>query len=291
MRDDFFLCYFETTRRCNLTCRYCMSRPETAPAGTELSTEEAKTLVLDELAKVSTHTAVAFSGGEHLLRPDAFELLAHAAKVGLWSFVNTNGKILVETDAVREALRATDGRLIFVLPINSIEEKVNRESRDADLAMVMEAAEICRREGAEYFFILTISKENLLTLEKTITFLKRNQVPMLRAPFVPRGAGCRFSELFVDRDDMQAVIHPALSANPLAYISFTPFFISPERMNEIEKSQLLNIQGFGCQAGRAFAAVGAEGDVVPCVQLLDSACVRGNVRDLSLAKLLSEDSV
>ena len=34
-----------------------------------------------------------------------------------------------------------------------------------------------------------------------------------------------------------------------------------------------------------------EGDVVPCVQLLDSACVRGNVRQTPLAGLIEADPV
>ena len=112
----FFLCYFETTRRCNLACPYCMSRPLDGPQGRELDTGECKSLVLDEIAKISSNAAVSFSGGEHLLRPDAYELLAHAASLGIWSFINTNGLLLAETDAVSRALEATGGKLVFVLP-------------------------------------------------------------------------------------------------------------------------------------------------------------------------------
>jgi radical SAM protein with 4Fe4S-binding SPASM domain len=268
-----------------------MSRPEKPPKQKELSTSEAKTLVLDELAKVSSNMAVAFSGGEHLLRPDAYDLLSYAAKLGMWSFINTNGKVLVETDAVEKALKATNGRLMFVLPINSVDGGVNRSTRDDDVATVMKAAEICHDKGAEYFFLLTISKDNLDTLDKTIKFLKMNHVPMLRAPFVPRGAGACFKELMFNKNEMREKIHPALSANPLAYISFTPFFASPELIEAAWKQFGVKIAGVGCQAGRSFAAVGAEGNVVPCVQLLDSACTRGNVREKKLSDIILKDAV
>ena len=54
----FFLCYVETTRRCNLACPYCMSRLGGPAPGPELSTEELKTRVLDELALALFNVAV-----------------------------------------------------------------------------------------------------------------------------------------------------------------------------------------------------------------------------------------
>jgi len=268
-----------------------MSRVSPPPERKELDTEEAKSLVLDELPKISSNAAVAFSGGEHLLRPDAYELLAHSAGLGMWSFINTNGRMLIETGAVREAMRATDGRVIFVLSLNSVDDDLNRESREDDSSVAMRAAEVCRKEGAYYFFIVMVSKENLSTLGKTVQFLKDSGVPMLRSPFVPRGAASQFRELMFGREDMCQTIHPALTSNPLSYISFTPFFASPEAMAEVWQQFDVKIDGLGCQAGRAFAAVGAEGDVVPCVQLLDSGCVRGNVRDKPLSEIVLTDEV
>jgi len=291
VNDRFFLCYFETTRRCNLNCAYCMSRNE-APAGEppprgELTTDEAKTLVLDEIAKVSSRAAVAFSGGEHLLRPDAYDLLAYAASRGIWSFVNTNGRLLVETDAVEKALRATGGKVIFVLPLNALDAETNRASRDDGPATVLRAAEICLKHGADYFFLVTISRQNLACLDQTMRFLKLTGVPMLRAPFVPRGAGDDFRHLLFDAADMKQVIHPALTANPLSYISFTPFFVAPESIESAWRQHDVRISGFGCQAGRSFAAVGAEGRVAPCVQLLDGAGVCGDIRRQPLSEIIS----
>ena len=114
-KDTFSLCCFETTRTCNLACKCCMSRKAEPPERKELEaldtldTDQAKFLVLDELAKVSSNVAVAFSGGEHLLRADAYELPAHAASLGMWSFAAvvaeralvsyTTGDILAEDPA------------------------------------------------------------------------------------------------------------------------------------------------------------------------------------------------
>lgn len=287
MSDDFFLCYFETTRRCNLNCPYCMSRPLNGRQRPELDTDECRRLVLDEIRAVSSNAAVAFSGGEHLLRPDAYELIEYAASLGLWSFVNTNGRLLVETDAIERALAAAGGRIIFVLPLNSVDAEVNRYSRDDGIETVLAAAEACRSAGAEFFYILTVSRHNLASLQQTMRFLKLNRVPLLRAPFVPRGAGALHREFMFDRADMRDCIHPALTGNPLAYVSFTPFFAAPERISEIWRRLGVRIRGLGCQAARTFTAVGAEGGVTPCVQLLDSGCECGNVRTQRFSEMVA----
>ena len=284
--DQFFLCYFETTRRCNLRCSCCMSRSQTTSYAEEFTTQEAKSLVLDELAGISSNAAVAFSGGEHLMRPDAYELLEHAAKRNLWSFVNTNGRLLVQTDAIRRAVEVTAGKVVFALPLNSADVAVNRATRDDDPLTVLQAAKRCEEEHAPYFFILTLSKGNLATLAETIRFIRQNGVPMLRSPFVPRGCGQSFRNLLVDAADMERVIHPALTSYPLSYISFTPFFGSPEIMGLGGRYLGLKTAGVGCQAGRSFAAVSAEGDVAPCVTLLDSSCVCGNARHARLSEIV-----
>jgi radical SAM protein with 4Fe4S-binding SPASM domain len=184
-------------------------------------------------------------------------------------------------------VQATGGKVIFVLPFNSVDAGVNRSSRDDDPSTVMQAAALCRKEGADYFFLMTISKENLDTLAPTVQFLKMNRVPMLRAPFVPRGSGTEYLQLAFDAKDMQEKIHPVLAANPLDYISYTPFFADPDAMEATWKEYGIKIAGLGCQAGRSFAAVGAEGTVVPCVQLLDSSATVGNVRDTPLSQLIA----
>ena len=84
---------------------------------------------------------------------------------------------------------------------------------------------------------------------------------------------------------MEKTIHPALTCNPLSYVSFTPFFASPELWDEDEsRAAFLRL---GCQAGRSFAAVNAEGDISVCVQLLDSAVNCGNVKETPLSEVLA----
>jgi len=285
MSDGFYLCYFETTRRCNLACPYCMSRTGVEGRGRELDTDEAKHLVLDEIAKYRPNAAVAFSGGEHLLRDDALELLRYAAEIGLFAFLNTNATML-DREMIGRIRDATGGRIVFALPLNSMTASVNEWSRSDAPSTVLGAAELCQEAGTDYFFLSTISRQNLSTLAETMKHLKHLQVPVLRAPFVPRGAGGGYPQLLFTKEDMKATIYPALRDNYLSYISYTPFFASPEFLEEKGKSLGVRIAGLGCHAARSFAAVSAEGNVAPCVQLLDSGAECGNVREQPLAEIL-----
>jgi radical SAM protein with 4Fe4S-binding SPASM domain len=260
-----------------------MSRPAENPAGEELSTDEIKHGVLDEIKKFRTRAVVAFSGGEHLLRDDALEVIEYNASLGLWSFLNTNGLLLDEKklDELRTAARE---RLVIVLPFNSINGAVQEKTRNDSLRTVLEASDRCEKLGIHYFYLVTVSRENIETLAGTMEYLRRRQVPVLRDPFVTRGAGASCRELLFTRADMESAIHPALTSNPLSYVSFTPFFASPELWKEADTNgRLLNL---GCQAARSFAAINAEGDVSPCVQLLDSDVVCGNVRQRPLSDIL-----
>ncbi|MFH1368807.1 MAG: radical SAM protein [Elusimicrobiota bacterium] len=284
-QNRFFLCYFEGTRQCNLNCPYCMTRTGEKPRKDELTTDEIKRLVIDEVIKYCSHPAMAFSGGEFLLRKDAIDILGYTAQKGMWSFINTNATLLNE-ETLRNIKGATGNKVIFVFSLNSLESDVHEWSRDDSLNTVVKAAKLCSREGINFFFILTISKNNLHTLKKTINFLKSKGVPVLRSPFVTRGSGRNHADLLFSKEDMRDTIHPVLRDYPLSYISYAPFFASPEFLEEKQKQMNVSIGQFGCQAAKGFVGINAEGDVAPCVQMLDSTVLCGNVRETPLLDIL-----
>jgi AdoMet-dependent heme synthase len=292
-RRKFFMCYFESTRKCNLSCRYCMTKnPRKPPEGhtTELSTDEIKRLIVDEVKKHCDNGAIAFSGGEHLLRPDAFEILEYTAKAGLWSFINTNGSLLTR-DLVKRAKLVTGGKVIFVFSLNSILPKIQKWGRDDGLWTVIKAAHLCLRAGVDFFFITTVSKNNLKSLGLTVKFLKLAGIPMLRSPFVARGMGGGHRDLSLTPGDMKNIIHPILRSHALSYVSYTPFFAGPEFLKAKQRELGIELESLGCQAARGFVGVSAEGGVAPCVHLLDAGLECGNVRDLPLSELLRSNPV
>jgi radical SAM protein with 4Fe4S-binding SPASM domain len=80
------------TRACNLRCLHCYTDSSAGCYPGELTTRECQA-VLEDLRDFEV-PAVLFSGGEPLLRPDFFELVARARQLGLRVVVSTNGTLI-----------------------------------------------------------------------------------------------------------------------------------------------------------------------------------------------------
>jgi len=290
MAPSFFLCYFETTRRCNFSCPYCMTTRDDPPGMPELDTEEAKHLVLDEVKKYAPKAAVAFSGGEFLLREDALELLEYNARLGHWSFINTNGSLL-ERDTIRAIKKAARGKIVFAFSVDTLDASAGKTTRQGSLPSVEEKTELCREAEVPYFFIVTVTRENMKELDALLDHLTAQGIPVLRSPLVPRGRGADYRHLMFDRRDMQTTIHPALRSHFLSYISFVPFTAAPRIFEKNWLASRIAIKQLGCQAAKGYVAVSPEGDVAPCVHLLDSDAVCGNVRETPLSEIIRDHPV
>ncbi|MGM0656848.1 MAG: radical SAM protein, partial [Thermodesulfobacteriota bacterium] len=72
---------WETTRRCNLTCKHCRAAAEDHVYEDELTTEESFRL-LDQIREVG-QPIIILTGGEPLLRDDIFDIAAYGDKIGL----------------------------------------------------------------------------------------------------------------------------------------------------------------------------------------------------------------
>ena len=96
-----------TTNKCNLKCSHCYQDAGAAKEQ-ELTTAEGKKLI-DEIARAGFKVMI-FSGGEPLLRPDIYELVAYASSKGLRPVFGTNGMLITKEVAqkLKEILVALD---------------------------------------------------------------------------------------------------------------------------------------------------------------------------------------
>lgn len=88
---------WNVSKHCNLRCPHCYAAASLRPSPNDLSTQEALDL-LDDLAGVGVRVVI-FSGGEPLLRPDLFDLMARARDRGLKPLLSSNGVFLDKTSA------------------------------------------------------------------------------------------------------------------------------------------------------------------------------------------------
>ena len=82
-----------TTNQCNLKCSHCYQDAGNQKDA-ELTTAEGKKLI-DEIARAGFKIMI-FSGGEPLMRPDIYELVAYAASKGLRPVFGTNGTLITK---------------------------------------------------------------------------------------------------------------------------------------------------------------------------------------------------
>ena len=87
----------ELTHRCPLRCPYCSNPLELDRARDELDSDAWRRM-LDQAAAMGV-LEVHFSGGEPMVRPDLEELVAHAARAGLYTSLITSGVLLTDARA------------------------------------------------------------------------------------------------------------------------------------------------------------------------------------------------
>ncbi|MCD4750487.1 MAG: radical SAM protein [Thermoanaerobaculales bacterium] len=291
MKYTFKTLFFEATRECNFACPMCMASSNNKELVAEslkrqLNTEEIEEYVFKGGKEIALDT-ITWSGGEFILRPDATELVHRATAYGYSSIVTTNGAYM-DREKLLELKKASGNTVVIAVGINSIDEK-NVETRDIDCDVALQVLELCEELEVRRNVVVTVGKHNLESLGSTLQWLEDRNIPFNRSPFTPRGSGTAFrEELGFTVDDMERYIHPELRKHPLGYISYTPFFLSPEVHERYSKGSknvtVPQSPSIGCWCG-TWLAMNAEGDVAPCAIMLDDVNC-GNVRDKSLHEII-----
>src|SRR5205085_6018515 len=108
-----FIAIWEVTQACDLACVHCRAsaQPERDPA--ELSTVEGKRLI-DEIAAMKVPVFV-LTGGDPIKRPDLFELIEYATRVGVRVSLTPSATPLLTREIVHRLKQAGLARLAVSL--------------------------------------------------------------------------------------------------------------------------------------------------------------------------------
>lgn len=161
------------TRTCNLKCVHCYTDSEARRYPDEVTTEQAK-IVLDDLAAFKV-PAVLFSGGEPLVRPDLFELAAHARSKGLHVVLSTNGTLINR----ETAQKLKDLEFAYVgISLDSAIPAVHDEFRGMSgaFARTMEGFKHCRAVGQKVGLRLTLTRHTAENLDQLFDLIEREGI-------------------------------------------------------------------------------------------------------------------
>ena len=293
---------WNVTRTCNLRCVHCYSDSFAQRYPGELTTDQAKG-VIDDLVAFGV-SALLFSGGEPLVRPDLLELMAYATSKGLRVTLSTNGTLIDEDMAAK--LKAI--RLMYVgISLDGIGETNDlfRGKKGAFDAAVR-GIHACQVAGQKVGLRLTLTRRNCMDLHDIFNFIEAEAIQ--RACFyhlVYSGRGNRTDELTNAeiRRAMETILERALVFHQKgvrreiltvdnhvdnAYIYLKLGERQPGRAAQVYEWMKWNGGGAN-SSGIGIANIDTQGNVHPD-QFWQSATL-GNVKERPFSAIWSDNSI
>ncbi len=279
---------WEMTAACNLHCIHCHASGG-KPAPDELTTNEGKRL-LDQLAGVREFRMMAFTGGEPLVRPDLFELLAYAQALGFTNTMATNATLI--DDAVARDLRRA-GVVIAAVSLDGFDAATHDYVRGqpGSFDAALRGMRALRRAGIVLHVNITAMEYNMGQMEPLLALVEELGAGiLLMYQLVPVGRGRRIGRAALDLGANERLIRFMAQAQrtaravmePVAGPQYWPFLL---QRAGIRRGPLLGLaqQVFhGCAAGRGFVYIKPNGEVWPC-PFVEVNC--GNVRAAPFAEI------
>ena len=267
---------WNSTQRCNLHCMHCYSNSENKLYPNELTTEQAKAMVLD----LSTFgvPVLLFSGGEPLLRHDLFEVADLATSRGIRAVLSTNGTLITQETAQK---LKTAGFSYVGVSIDGTEETNNkfRGSPNAFKAAI-DGIRNCKTAGVKPGLRFTVTKYNYPDLQGIFELIEREHIPRVcfyHLAYAGRGSTIANNDLTTEqtRHFMDIVLLKAeefkqkginteiLTVDNHADAAY--LYLKLQKKNPAQAQtvlELLKLNG-GNSSGKGIGCVDAQGNVHP----------------------------
>jgi radical SAM protein with 4Fe4S-binding SPASM domain len=284
-----FLVVWNYTKLCNLKCEHCYENAGPKAMEDELTTEEAKR-VIDEFEDAGV-VAIAFSGGEPLLRKDIFEVAGYAKSRGFFTSIATNG-----TTITSDVARKMKGVFGYVeISLDGFEE-VHDKFRGVKGAWrrTFNGIKSCVAEGLDTCVALTATRQNLHEIPKLVDFVEKDMGAhrVIVFNYVPTGRGRGIIDQDLRPDDRQELLKYLYTRMMNSNCKFICYSTAPQystvswefafndELAPVVSTHFTNRGGIealrgrtkslsdflgGCGAGRLYCGLEPNGDITPCV--------------------------
>ncbi len=282
---------FTITRRCNLKCKHCYADAADSAHPDELTTAEAKQTI-EEIAAAGARLLI-FDGGEPLLRPDIYELIAHTRELDMEPLVGTNGTLL-STETVDKLKRA--GVRVISISLDGAEAKSHDEfrGREGSWERAISGIRNVANAGIPFQIAPCFHRQNLAQFEAIMQKSSGLGAKAMEIfDYVRAGRARRNPELELTMEEqhylVKAIISRQLADEERDYrcIAIPQFWVEVDKAVP-EKKERLKFGRSCCGAGIRYCCVFYEGTVYPCVLLQRSA---GNIRENSFSRIWNESDV
>jgi len=280
---------WEVTLACNLKCMHCGSRAG-QKRGNELTINECVT-VIEQLRQLGTRE-ITLIGGEAYMRSDWLTLISEISDRGIMCGMQTGARALTEEKIAAAASVGLTSAGVSIDGLADVHDQLRGVPGSFDQAL--KVLQLFRKHGLSGTVNTQINTRNL---------------PQLRDLFdtiVEAGATAWQVQLTVPMGN--AADNPDLLLQPYQVLDLMPLLAELYIVGRLKNCRIVpgnNIGYFGpyeamwrgvtgrreyysgCKAGRTVLGIESDGSIKGCPSLPTEAYVGGNVRDQSIADILS----
>ncbi|SDT99038.1 heme b synthase [Desulfobacula phenolica] len=271
---------WETTRRCNLSCKHCRAGAEDHPYENELDTR-ASFKLLDQIKQVGDPIII-LTGGEPLLRDDIFDIAAYGTKLGLRMVMAPNGTLITKETA-KKMKDSGIKRISVSLDGSTPETHDTFRGLENAFESSIRGIKIAKEAGIEFQINTTITKTNLDQIPKILD-LAQNLGAVAHHIFllVPTGRGKYIVDTEINAKEYEQTLNwfydQREKVNLQLKATCAPHYyrILRQRSKKDGKSVTFETHGLdavtrGCLAGTGFCFISHVGRVQTC-GFLDVEC-------------------
>jgi putative heme d1 biosynthesis radical SAM protein NirJ2 len=260
-----------TTNSCNLACEHCYQDASVAEER-ELGTGEARVMI-DQIARAGFKIMI-FSGGEPLLRPDIFELVAHAASRGLRPVFGSNGTLITAEVAARLKECGAAAMGISVDSLDAAKHDRFRKLENAH-ALTLAGIENCKQAGLPFQLHTTVVDWNRDEICDITGYAEQiGAIAHYIFFLIPVGRGLAIEGTSLAVRENEALLQDIMRTQAEVSIDVKPT-CAPQFTRIARQLGIETRFARGCLAGLTYCVIGSQGIVRPCAYMTEEA---GDVR-------------
>lgn len=294
-----FLTIWEVTQACDLACVHCRASAQPDRHPMELTTEEGKGLI-DQIAAMRVPVFV-LTGGDPIKRPDLFELIGHARKVGVRVSLTPSATPLLTREIVVRLKEAGLARLAVSMDGASAATHDAFRGLSGSFARTLDAIRWANEVGLPVQINTTFSRRNIGEIDAIVALMESLRITLWSVFFlVPTGRG-KLNDL-LNADEFEEVFEKIYQLSKSAsfdiktteaqhYRRFVLQQRAAERAagtNKAASEKVADSIGRaprGLNDGKGFVFISHKGEVFPSGFLPLAA---GNVRQQPLSQIYRE---
>ncbi len=264
---------WEVTRSCNLACKHCRAEAHEEPYPGELDTDEAKALI-DTFPSVG-NPIIIFTGGDPMMRPDVYELVAYATEKGLRCVMSPNGTLITPETAQK---MKDSGVQRCSISIDGPSAEFHDDFRGVEGAfdMSLRGIEYLKEAGIEFQINTTVTRQNLPYFKQIFHLCEDlGAVAWHIFLLVPTGRAAQMGAEVITAEEYEEVLNWFYDFRKTTDMHLkatcAPHYYRIMRQRAKEEGLAVNAENFGmdaftrgCLGGTGFCFISHTGQVQPC---------------------------